>query len=136
MVNGICKFLFEFCHLYFRYTNPHKKDDHRKAQDHEEVGTSFPDTWMLKFCDSKRSQRGCKQKLMVNVYFFLYMLLFEPFSLKSGDIFYFSVSVSFSLKVVCTSTNRENCVCSSKIFFLTCEIFHALSSYMERFLLQ
>ena len=120
MVNGICKFLFEFCHLYFRYTNPHKKDDHRTALDHEEVGTSFPDTWMLKFRDSKRSQRGCKRKLMVNVYLFLYMLLFEPFSLKSGDIFYFSVSVSFSLKVVCTSTNRENCVCSSKIF-------HALS---------
>ena len=84
----------------------------------------------------KRLQRGCKRKLMVNVNLFLYMLLFEPFCLKSGDIFYFSVSVSFSLKVVCTSTNRENCVCSSKIFFLTSEIFHALSSCMERFLLQ
>ena len=84
----------------------------------------------------KRLQRGCKRKLMVNVNLFLYMLLFEPFCLKSGDIFYFSVSVSFSLKVVCTSTNRENCVCSSNIFFLTSEIFHALSSCMERFLLQ
>ena len=84
----------------------------------------------------KKVAEGMQAKMMVNVYLFLYMLLFEPFSLKSGDIFYFSVSVSFSLKVVCTSTNRENCVCSSKIFFLTSEIFHALSSYMERFLLQ
>ena len=69
MVNGICKFLFEFGHLYFRYTNPHKTDDRRRARDHEEVGTSFPGAWMLKFRDSKRLQRGCKRKLMVNVKF-------------------------------------------------------------------
>jgi len=39
-------------------------------------------------------------------------------------------------KVVCTSKKRENCVCSSKIFFFTFEIFHDLSSYIERFLLK
>ena len=38
MVNGICKFLFGICHLYFRYTNPNKKNDRREAWDHEEVG--------------------------------------------------------------------------------------------------
>ena len=127
MVNGICKFWFEFCHLYFRYTNPHKKDDRRKAWDHEEVRTSFPGTWMLKFRDSKRSQRGCKRKLMVNLNLFLYMLLFEPSCLKSADIFYFSVSVSFSLKEVCTSTNRELCMFIENFFLiiwnLSCSVF-------------
>ena len=83
----------------------------------------------------KKVAGGCKRKLMINDNLFPYMFFFEPFYLKSGDIFYFSVSVSFSLKGVCTSTKHENCVCSSKIFFLTFEIFHALSSYMERFLL-
>ena len=104
----------------------------------------FMKRWELHFlvhgCWNSATQKGRRGDasenwwLMSNL--FLYMLLFEPFCLKSGDIFYFSVSVSFSLKVVCTSTNRENCVCSWKIFFLTSEIFHALSSYMERFLLQ
>ena len=36
----------------------------------------------------KKSQRGCKRKLMVNDNLFPYMLLFEPFRLKSADIFY------------------------------------------------
>ena len=38
MVNGICKFLFGICDLYFRYTNPNKKNGRLKARDHEEVG--------------------------------------------------------------------------------------------------
>ena len=87
------------------------------------MGTSFRGTWMLKFHDSKRSQRGCKRKLMVNDNLFPYTLLFEPFCLKSGDIFYFSVSVSFSLKVEYTSTKHEHCECSSKIFSFTFKSF-------------
>ena len=59
-------------------------------------------------------------------------LLLKDFELKKM----LKICRSRYLKVVCTSTNRENCVCSSKIFFLTFEIFNALSSHMERFLLQ
>ena len=66
---AFASFCLNFVTFYFRYTNPHKKDDRRKARVYEKVGTSFPGTWMLKFRDSKRLQRGCKRKLMVNVKF-------------------------------------------------------------------
>ena len=57
---AFASFCLNFVTFYFRYTNPHKKDDRRKERVYEKVGTSFPGTWMLKFRDSKRSQRGCK----------------------------------------------------------------------------
>ena len=83
--------LFEICHLYFRYTNPNKKDHRRKAWDHQEVGTSFHGNCMLKFRDSKRSQRGCKRKLMVNDNLFPYMLLFWTILFEIRSYFLFLI---------------------------------------------
>ena len=69
--------------------------------------------------------------------------IFSPdFTLNSQiRLFYsekwiFLKKLSTLLRWYVPKKKRENCVCSSKIFFFTFEIFHALSSYIERFLLQ